>query len=184
MKILIDIDSTLIESIQMLVKIYNDHNKYNTLTYTPNHGWNVEEIIQDKCELKDLFQYFDHEDFYSNKYIHFTYGAREVINRLSKSYKVVFCSKHNESRKPITSKFIKETFPKAELIFVDNFEDKKQIPCDIIIDDKPECMLDALADYKICFGNYKWNQDWDGVRVTNWTVIEGIIKILEIIDSE
>ena len=68
MKIVIDIDSTIIESIQMLVKIYNDHNPNNKLVYTRNHDWNLNPIVKDKTELGELFQYFDYEKFYDVKY--------------------------------------------------------------------------------------------------------------------
>ena len=69
-------------------------------------------------------------------------------------------------------------------MFVDRFEEKQSIPCDIIIDDKIECLSGAIADYTICFGDYKWNQDWNGVRCTNWNDIEDIITLLNIIDNK
>nr|DAQ97708.1 MAG TPA: 5' nucleotidase [Caudoviricetes sp.] len=186
MKIVIDIDSTIIESIQMLVKIYNDHNPNNKLVYTRNHDWNLNPIVKDKAELGELFQYFDYEKFYDEKYLHFTYGALESINRLAKTgeHEIIFCSKHEESRKPVTSEFISKYFPNCKLMFVDRFEEKQAIPCDIIIDDKIECLSGAVANYAICFGYYEWNKNWDGVRCTNWNDIEDIITLLNIIDNK
>lgn len=184
MKIAIDIDSTIIESIQMLVKIYNYHNPNNKLVYYKKHDWNLTQIVGDKEGLKELFKYFDYEGFYNREFLCFTYGAWSVINKLSKTHEIIFCSKHQASRKPITTKFINEYFPNCGLVFVDNFEDKCSIQCDMIIDDKIECLENSVADYKVCFGNYQWNKDWNGVRFTNWVDLEDCITILNIIDDK
>ena len=178
MKIVIDIDGTIIYSIEMLINIYNKFNE-DKLIYNQNHNWDLYPIVKNDKERKELFKYFDYKDFYNNPL--FTYGARDVINKLSKKHEVIICSKHNESRKPVTTKFINECFPNCKLIFVDDFEDKCLIPCDMIIDDKIECIKKSLAKFKICFGNYDWNKNWDGSRYTNWNDIEQLVRIMDII---
>lgn len=183
-KILVDIDSTIIQTTYMLVKIYNKYNPDNQLVYDKNHDWNLTQIVGDRKGLKELFKYFDHEDFYNKEFLCFTYGALGAINKLAKTHEIIFCSKHQESRKPITTKFINEYFPNCGLAFVDNFEDKCSIQCDMIVDDKVECLENSVADYKVCFGNYQWNKDWNGVRFTTWADLEDAIKILDIIDNK
>ena len=59
---------------------------------------------------------------------------------------------------------------------MDSFEDKRNIDCDVIIDDKIEC-LNGKAKYSICYGLYEWNNDikYDHIRAVNWYEIEKII---------
>lgn len=169
--IMVDLDSTIIDTSQTIINLYNKYNPNNKIKYTENHNWNFEPMIRTKEELSELFKLFDSEHFYDE--VIFKENALEVVHDLCEKYKVIICTKHNESRKPITSKFIKRMFPKAELKFVDNFSDKGKIECDVVIDDKPES-LKSFNDtvLKICFGEYVWNKSWDGVKMVSWLEIK------------
>ena len=169
--IMVDLDSTIIDTSQTIINLYNKYNPNNKIKYTENHNWNFEPMIKTKEQLSELFKLFDSEYFYDE--VIFKENALEVVHDLCEKYKVIICTKHNESRKPVTSKFIKRMFPKAELKFVDNFSDKGKIECDVAIDDKPES-LNSFNDtvLKICFGDYVWNKSWDGVKMTNWLEIK------------
>ena len=174
--IMVDLDSTIIDTSQTIINLYNKYNPNNKIKYTENHNWNFEPMIKSKEQLSELFKLFDSEYFYDE--VIFKENALEVVHDLCEKYKVIICTKHNESRKPITSKFIKRMFPKAELKFVDNFSDKGKIECDVVIDDKPES-LNSFDDtvLKICFGDYVWNKSWDGVKMTNWLEIKEFFNI-------
>ena len=45
-------------------------------------------------------------------------------------------------------------------MFVDDFEDKCDVECDLIIDDRVECMKNSKAKYKVLFGEYEWNKNY------------------------
>ena len=169
--IVIDLDSTIINTSKTIINLHNKINPDDKIEYIEDHNWNFEPMIKTKEELNELFKLFDNEHFYNE--VIFKENALKVIHGLCENYKVIICTKHNESRKPITSKFIKRMFPKAELKFVDNFSDKGKIECDVVIDDKPES-LNSFDDtvLKICFGDYVWNKSWDGVKMTNWLEIK------------
>lgn len=169
--IMVDLDSTIIDTSQTIINLYNKYNPNNKIKYTENHNWNFEPMIKTKEQLSELFKLFNSEYFYDE--VIFKENALEVVHDLCEKYKVIICTKHNESRKPITSKFIKRMFPKAELKFVDNFSDKGKIECDVAIDDKPES-LNSFNDtvLKICFGDYVWNKSWDGVKMVSWLEIK------------
>ena len=169
--IMVDLDSTIIDTSQTIINLYNKYNPNNKIKYTENHNWNFEPMIRTKEELSELFKLFDSEHFYDE--VIFKENALEVVHDLCEKFKVIICTKHNESRKPVTSKFIKRMFPKAELKFVDSFSDKGKIECDVAIDDKPES-LNSFDDtvLKICFGDYVWNKSWDGVKMVSWLEIK------------
>lgn len=169
--IVIDLDSTIINTSKTIINLYNKINPDNKIEYIEDHNWNFEPMIKTKEELNELFKLFDNEHFYNE--VIFKENALEVVHDLCENYRVIICTKHNESRKPITSKFIKQMFPKAELRFVDSFSDKGKIECDVVIDDKPES-LNSFDDtvLKICFGDYAWNKSWDSVKMVSWLEIK------------
>ena len=63
-----------------------------------------------------------------------------------------------------------------ELIGVHDF-DKSQIDMSggILVDDLPQNLISSNADIKICFGDYEWNKDWEGVKAENWSKLRGLI---------
>ena len=67
--------------------------------------------------------------------------------------------------------------PKVEVIFVDNFQDKGNIECDIVIDDRLDS-LDSFSDdvLKLCYGIYEWNRHSDYYEIYDWYEIEYLIK--------
>lgn len=175
MKILIDLDWTLYDVTKQLISMWNKYNPDRPLKYKSNTDWKFHKILDGTAvELKELFTIFDKEDFYDN--VHMFDYAEKYINQLSKKHEVIICTKHSNSRKPITEKFIKDRFSKCKLLFVDSFEDKRNIDCDIIIDDKIEC-LNGKAKYSICYGLYEWNKDikYDCIRAVNWYEVEDIL---------
>ena len=179
--IIIDLDSTIVDSSATIVNLYNKLNPDNQLTYTPNHSWGFEPIIRTKEELSNLFKLFDHEDFYKDVIVF--PNAIEIINELAENNRVYIVSKHCESRKPITTKWTNKVMPKIEIIFVDNFEDKGKLfnNCDYCIDDKWESFENFSEDTAcILFGEYQWNKDCDDYhRCMGWNEVKGYIECRE-----
>lgn len=178
MKIVIDIDSSTIDTCRSIINL---HNKLydNKIEYQEDYSWNFYPMIKTIEELKELFKLFDHKDFYKSDTLVVFDKAIQVINGLSMQNKVIFCSKHDIARRPITSKWIYEIFPTANLEFTDTFNKSIVGKVDIVIDDKPEALLSVDADYKILFGTYDWNKDYNGLRANNWKEVDNMIKIIE-----
>ena len=178
--ICIDLDNTIISTPESLVNLHNKINPNNKLTLPNNINWDFSPMINTKEELSELFKLFDNEDFYGDTLVVYS-GAIEVINRLAEDNKVYIVSKHMESRKPLTTAWVNKVMPKVEIIFVDDFEDKGKLfdDCYAVVDDKIEC-LDSFNNnvYKICFGNFQWNQYWNGMRRMSW---KDVINTLECI---
>ena len=180
-QLIIDLDSTIVNSSLTIINLYNKLNPNNQLTYTPNHSWGFVPIVNTKEELSNLFKLFDHEDFYKEVIVF--PNAIEIINKLSENNRVIICSKHMESRKPLSREWINEVMPKVEIAFVDNFEDKGKLfdKVDYVIDDKYESFENFGEDTTcILFGFYDWNKDCnDYYRCMNWNKVENHIECTE-----
>jgi 5'(3')-deoxyribonucleotidase len=181
MNIAIDLDNTILNTPASIINLYNKLSD-NKLEYNENIelGWKFEPIIKTDEELTELFKLFDHTDFYNEA---ITYkNAVEIINKLSMQNKVMIISKHMESRKPLTREWVEMTFPTVELVFVDNFEDKGRAleGYNLIIDDRVDALesCENIVPYRICFGNYTWNKNWTGLRVTNWNDLNDMIQVI------
>ena len=184
--ICIDLDSTIINTSKSIINLHNKLYPHNKIIYIENHDWNFYSMIKTKEQLKELFELFNNKDFYGETLEVFPH-AIEYINKLSKYNVVKIVTKHCESRKPITEEWIDKAFPNVELIFVDNFEDKGNIKCDIIIDDKIESLNSFKDDntVKLLYGNYDWNKnDNESYRVVDWVYIENFIECFNEIQEE
>jgi 5'(3')-deoxyribonucleotidase len=173
-QIVLDLDNTIINTPKTIINLHNKLNPNKQYNYTNDIqiDWKFRPVIKSDEELSDLFKLFDHEDFYKDVVVF--PNAIEVINRLSENNEVVICSKHMDSRKPLTKAWINKVMPKASVVFVDSFADKGSLftNCDVAIDDRIDC-LNSFNDnvYKICFGKFKWNQEWNGIRCNSWSDI-------------
>ena len=175
MKIVIDLDSTIIDTGLTIINTWNKLNPYRQLIYI-KPVWDFSNILKDTdIELKELFTMFDKQEFYDNVIVFD--NAINIINKLAESNEVIICSKHNESRKPLTTKWINENFKNVKIMYVDNFRDKLLIPCDIRVDDKIECLQDNKS-FNVCYGDYDWNKDYNGIRCLNWEQVEHCIDFI------
>lgn len=64
MKIVIDLDNTIINSAQMVYELYTKDNKINK-KYNINHDWNFSGLIK-KSELGKVLEYFLDARLYDN----------------------------------------------------------------------------------------------------------------------
>lgn len=164
MKILVDIDHVLFSTDKQIIKIWNKYNPNRALEPVENIDWKFEKILNDETNnttnvtLSELFTMFDKEDFYEDVEL---FKSVSMLNDYSWDNEIIFCSKHCESRKLITTRFINKYFPNCKLMFVDDFEDKCDVECDLIIDDRVECIKDSKAKYRILFGEYEWNKNYE-----------------------
>lgn len=173
--ICIDLDNTIINTSKTIINLHNKLNPQNQYNYTDKIDWKFKPIIKTNEELSELFKLFDHKDFYKDVVVF--PNAIEYINKLAETNKILICSKHCESRKKLTKAWINKVMPKVEVIFVDNFQDKGNIECDIVIDDRLDS-LDSFSDdvLKLCYGIYEWNRHSDYYEIYDWYEIEYLIK--------
>lgn len=184
MVLMIDLDSTIINTSKSIINLHNKLYKNKQIKYQDNHDWSLYPMIKTKEELSELFKLFDHEDFYKNDTLVVYENAIQIINELSMQNTVIICSKHDKSRIKITEKWIYETFPTVDLIFTDSFNKSIVGKVDIAIDDKPEALESIEADYKILYGMYDWNKNSDYLRANNWLEFKRFIDNLATLDRK
>ena len=177
MKIIIDLDSTIISTGKTIIKVWNKLNPNRQLNNKTEPLWDFSNVLKDTdIQLKELFTMFDRQEFYDNVIVFDS--AINIINKLAETNEVIICSKHNESRKQLTTKWINDNLNNVKIIYVDKFEDKKNIECDVIIDDKIDC-LNGKAKLSICYGLYDWNENWNKIRCYNWKQVEQCIDFIK-----
>jgi 5'(3')-deoxyribonucleotidase len=184
MRIAIDLDNVILDVPTTIINLHNKLNE-NKLDYKQGDklGWKFDPLIKTDEELSELFKLFDNPQFYDNPIVF--KDAIEVINQLSRHNYVVIISKHMKSRKPLTRKWVYETFPRVDLVFTENFQDKGEIlkNFDIILDDRVD-VLESCTDVtcKICYGKYSWNESWNGFRVNSWLGFKAFVDKIQKLD--
>lgn len=161
------------------------------MPYNENYKWDFEGIFT-KEQLPQVFELFDHEEFYSDEFIEVFPNATEIINELSEKYRIIFVSKHKQSRKHLTRAWIYKTFPNTELVFLDSFNKScvaKNIfrdECLLILDDRLDALdsMDGLVKYQVCYNLYDWNVEWEGLRVNNWLEFKQFVENLVKVDEQ
>lgn len=139
MKILIDIDSTITDTLKGWLEVLN--RKYGTKAVDKDIvDWDMTKAESLKhLTNAQVLDVLNLPGFYYN--LEFIPGAVEAIEVLNKLHEVYFVSaRWGKTAHPETLQWYKENFPfmkSNQLIFCDK---KELIPADIIIDDKPETL--------------------------------------------
>lgn len=172
MEIIIDLDSTIINTSKTLLNIYNYENRSN-LEFNPNHKWDFDGLFPNEYNSR-AFQLFTEKIFYD--FVEVIPNAIEVINRLAKNNSITIATKHHPLRIPNTNNFINKFFKNVGIKYLNSF-DKSELNGDVFIDDRIDCLDSVKNNFKyiLCFGNYDWNKDWNGIRFYDWLEIEKFI---------
>ena len=180
MKILIDLDQTILQTSKTLIANWNKLNPNNKLEYKEPVEWDFTNILSGtNITLKQLCSTFDYKYFYEEAVLFD--NCLEVINKwIEKGYEVIILTKHDKSRIPITKEFIDNLFNnKVKIEFVDSFEVKNTYEADVIIDDKIESLINSKCKTRIEFGDNVWSKDIEGViRCYNWKQVEQCIDFV------
>ena len=180
MKILIDLDQTILQTSKTLIANWNKLNPNNKLEYKEPVEWDFTNILSGtNITLKQLCSTFDYKYFYEEAVLF--NNCLEVINKwIEKGYEVIILTKHETTRRPITKEFIDKLFNnKVKIEFVDSFEIKNTYEADVIIDDKIESLINSKCKTRIEFGDNVWSKDIAGIiRCYNWKQVEQCIDFV------
>lgn len=185
MKIFIDFDCTIVDSVKTYCNVYNSSYKEHEGFKKADHSRVNRYDLMDQCQLVDHQEtIFSHEEFF--KHLEFMPHAEEVINKLGSKYELVICSIGTLDNISLKAKWIKNnlSFIKNVILISSAVAtngikmDKSSVNMNnsIFIDDHVENLLSSNAEFKICFGKeYEWNRSWTGRRCFNWKEVEKLL---------
>lgn len=178
MRIGIDLDGVVFDTIGELIRLYN-------LEYDDNlqrediKSWETARFV--KCG-EEIYRYFRDPDFYAN--LPLMEGALEVMGRLDKSHELVLVSDTPVVAMVNRSRQLARVFPAERFRFMQEKNiiytaRKDLVEVDVLLDDKPENIEDfqktgkgraVVFDwaYNRHLGNYQ--------RVNNWWEFEELIQ--------
>lgn len=168
----IDIDGTLINTIQTICDLYNEDYKYYK-NFKPVEWWKVDSWGFNELTLAsrdNINLYFNQPRFFQN--IQYMPWSQLVMNELMEHYNVKIVSMGDYPNLKMKQQWVANNF-NCEFIGVDfkDCSDKSLIDManGVLIDDSINMLNTCNANIKICFGDiYSWNKDWKGQRLTNW----------------
>ena len=187
--IFIDMDCTLYNTVKRITEIYDEdfqyYSDYKKIPWKEVTSWNFNELSA--APEKYIDHYFNQKRFF-DKVEMYPY-AKEVIDKLSDKYRIVFVSHGYSPNLRLKREYIKNNFPYADFIGV-NLKEHKDKSCvdmsgegNIFIDDTPNNLYSSNADIKICYGIYDWNSTFTNTdnqaqywRAFGWSAIESILN--------
>lgn len=180
MKFIIDFDSTLVDSKKKVVELY--FKKYNH--YINNDDcvtWELSELTQ--SNPNEIKTFFSCKEFYED--LPKIDGMFELVRELyNLGHEIVICSYSEKEGIENKRSYLKENIPYAEHVLFeigndDSKLDKSSVIGDIIIDDNVYALESSPCTYKICFGDYLWNNTDKYTKVKNAKELrEEIFKII------
>lgn len=182
MKLYIDFDGTIVDTIKRICDIYNeDYSFYNG--FTPVHPDEIQTWDFDELKLsnrKAINQYFNQPRFF-NEGLEDMFHACDVINQLhDDGHTIIVVSTGSVPNLRLKKAWLKNHIAFDEFIGVDigTYKNKDHINMKggVFIDDMTNNLKGSNAMRKICFGHeYEWNKDWRGERCSSW---DNIIELL------
>lgn len=181
MKIYLDFDETITNSIEAVLSILNP--KYGT-TYSPEEvkKWNFDDVFPD-IKPDEIESCFESDIFWKN--ITFKEYAQEVIEKLlDRNYELTIVTKGTFNNLIKKVCWINKYFSnRINIITLEPNESKGKIDMSdgILIDDNQFYLRESNAKYKVLFENYKdceWNNTWDSYVVHNWLEAASAIGVL------
>lgn len=173
MKIIIDFDSTISKTHHAVLSLYREMTgDYGTEVDDNNLVWNMGDVCRlwTKEQVDEVFvnpRFFNYVEPFENCFT--------VLNALHKDGNYLeVCSLHKIGEGAIAKRrWIEGNMPFIDKITILPLEDgfghfdKSSVQGDIIIDDRVDCILSSPCKYKILFGDYTWNRDFDTKSIPN-----------------
>ena len=178
LKIVIDLDSTILDTGATLYKIYQN-DKGVTKKYHTDYDWNFNNLIP-KEDLPYIFSLFIDKRLYADEYVTTIPNSISIINKLSEKHEVIIATKHREERISNTLNWVNKVIPNVKIVFLSSFDKSEiTIDSDLFIDDRLDALNSSNANFNICFGDYQWNKEWTGIKITDWYDIERFVNSLK-----
>ena len=177
-KIGIDYDSTLFNTIDVWIDLYNK--KYDDkLTINDFKFWDIHKSLP-KEKSNKFYSILDNNELWEN--IKPLNNAVEVVKDLNEEYEVYIITATHHNHIKIKSEILLKYFPFIEYKQIISCYYKQLINVDIMIDDNLDNLIGGK--YRKILIDYPWNRDIDdydrGIeRFKNWKEIRG-----ELIDSK
>lgn len=174
-KLFLDFDEVLCDSIPCFVEVYNE--RYNeNVDHTKLKQYNFKDIcpLLKGGEVQDIFGCDRFWELLKPKE-----DCLNVLNRKVDKFEYILVSIGNPRNLYMKSKYVVKNFPVIEqMILITNKHNKMNkelIKMDgIFIDDHIDNLNSSSADVKICFRDkvYDWNKDWTGLTVKSWKELD------------
>lgn len=161
--IVIDFDNTIANSSETALAYISD--KYKTFDFNTSYDpsvllWGFQPFITDKGQIREVLDYINSKDFFNN--LKTIENVEEALSYFKKNnIELTLCT----NRTGQSFDYVKEWLKKQNLydffnyvICVSSF-DKNVINGEVIIDDKPSCMINDDRQAHIVFGNYRYTKD-------------------------
>ncbi|SCG88040.1 Guanylate kinase [uncultured Clostridium sp.] len=186
-RVYIDLDNTVFDTLDTILYFYNKEFKYHEGFKEIEHG-DVQAYGCSECNLltkKCLNGYFNRSNFYELTHINTIFW--DVLALIvKKGWKPVFVTVGSIPNIAAKKAWFKDGIINhydATFIGLVDVKDKSSVDMSdsIMIDDHPDMLNSSNAAVKICFGEYGWNKDWEGLRAKNW---KEAYKILEDLANE
>lgn len=174
LKLYLDFDCTIVDTIGCVVKLYNEDFKYYSdfKAIDPDnvYTWDFKEC---NCATKEYIDlYFNHPRFFENL-MFIDNWTKSAIDHLAQYYDITIVSHGYSPNLRAKEEWIRNNLPMVKFIGV-NLKKNPDKSCvdmsnGVFIDDGANNLKTSNAEYKICFGKkYPWNKDWNGKRIDDW----------------
>lgn len=181
MKIFVDFDDTIVNSVENVIRIAN--NRYGQkVTIKDIKQWSFDGVY-DGIDGQDIVNIFYEDDFF--KTLKLKDHALITLSKLSARNEIIIATKTTKDGLIKKYQWIKENL-KHVCRHIDlmgfNLEQAKYIPSmekSIMIDDNVQFLEESRAKYQIFYNNHRpfdETQQWDGLEVDNWWDLETMLK--------
>lgn len=179
LKVYVDFDSTIVNSVERFVDIANK--KYGTSRNVEELGGYNFKNMYPEIEKEDILEIFAMEEFFDSK-LKFMDGAFDVLNKYKED--ITFCISTAATGKnlELKTKWINNNIPFIKEIYSSTNNDKSNINMErsIQIDDVADCLKHTNAEIKILyknFNNFKWQRhNNDNIyNINTWSEIDDIL---------
>lgn len=175
MKLIIDFDSTIANTHEAVLALYREvTGDMSTELDDKNLQWNMKDVCE-KWSQEQVDATFTNPRLF--ELLQLIEGAVEVLQKLhDDGHYIEICSMHRKEGVPLKEAYIKEHLPMVDKVTILPFDsvvktkkfDKSSVVGDVIIDDRIDALTSSKCKYKICYGMYSWNKEWEGMKVDNW----------------
>lgn len=180
LKLYVDFDCTLVDTIASIVSLYNEdfkyYKKFNPIDPNDVNTWDFTEL---ECATPDYINTYFNQSRFFNELMFMPY-ANIAMNKLSEHFDIVIVSHGYSPNLRAKEEWIFKHLPGVKFIGVNlkHYKDKSCVDMSdgFFVDDGSENLRTSNAIKKYCFGKvFPWNEKWTEERFLTW---EGLMNRL------